>query len=128
MAAIDPRKCRLVAVLMAIPALASCGASEPTREEIHLCGLLAALDLYRMDRREYPATEFGLKALVTPNAQRPEGYVRDLPVDRWARQYGYVREGAGWSAPIRVYSLGRNGRDERGSGDDYSGRCGETGS
>lgn len=74
-----------------------------------------ALDAYRMDMREYPSSEAGLNALVTPPREadasrfREGGYIRRLQDDPWGNPYQYVYPGQ--NGMIDIFSLGRDGRE-----------------
>ncbi|WP_291841909.1 type II secretion system major pseudopilin GspG [Maricaulis sp.] len=74
-----------------------------------------ALDAYRLDMREYPNSEAGLQALVTPprgvdaSRYRSGGYVRRLQDDPWGNPYQYAYPGQ--HGMIDIYSLGADGRE-----------------
>lgn len=73
------------------------------------------LVLYRSDRGELPER---LAALLEPSETFPSGYLRGsaLPEDGWGRALRYERTGVGQG--FELWSLGPNGEDERGAGDD----------
>lgn len=60
----------------------------------------AALNLYRLDSFDYPATEDGLEALVPK-------YLDRLPKDPWNNPYLYLSPGA--HGEVDVFTLGRDG-------------------
>ncbi|EED36657.1 general secretion pathway protein G [Luminiphilus syltensis NOR5-1B] len=73
-----------------------------------------ALKIYRLDNFIYPSTEQGLAALVTPSTLAPEprnfkagGYLSELPVDPWGREYLYLSPGE--YGEVDIYSLGADG-------------------
>ena len=77
--------------------------------------LEAALNLYRLDNFNYPTTEQGLEALVSPPTAPPEapnwkegGYLDRLPKDPWGNDYQYLSPGE--HGAFDVYSLGADGQ------------------
>ena len=59
-----------------------------------------ALKIYRLDNYVYPTTEQGLMALVEPSTLTPEprnfkagGYLQEVPIDPWGRNYLYLFPG-----------------------------------
>jgi general secretion pathway protein G len=73
-----------------------------------------ALKIYRLDNYVYPTTEQGLEALVEASTMSPEprnfkegGYLSELPIDPWGRQYLYLSPGE--HGEIDIYSLGADG-------------------
>lgn len=76
--------------------------------------LAAALELYRLDARQYPTTEQGLDALAhrpvlspVPASWAKDGYLSALPTDPWGNPYLYVAPGQ--SAPFDLMSYGADG-------------------
>ncbi len=75
----------------------------------------SALDQYRLDMLQYPTSEQGLEALVTPpsgigraNQYRPGGYLRGgVPVDPWNAPYQYRFPGQ--HGVVDVFSFGADG-------------------
>jgi general secretion pathway protein G len=77
--------------------------------------LEAALNLYRLDNFNYPTTEQGLDALVSPPTTPPEapnwkegGYLDRLPKDPWGNDYQYLSPGE--HGAFDIYSLGADGQ------------------
>lgn len=75
-----------------------------------------AVERYRLDMYDYPATGAGLNALVQappglPHPERypPGGYIKRLPDDPWGNPYHY--EAPGKHGPVDIYSLGADGRE-----------------
>ncbi len=75
-----------------------------------------ALDLYKLDNGNYPTTDQGLRALVTPPTIPPipqnfktGGYLRQIPYDPWGRRYQYINPGQHNPTGVDVYSFGPNG-------------------
>ena len=73
-----------------------------------------ALKIYRLDNYVYPTTEQGLVALVEASTLEPEprnfktgGYLSELPLDPWGREYLYLSPGE--YGEIDIYSLGADG-------------------
>lgn len=88
--------------------------AEKARADVAI--LESALEQYRLDNLQYPATGEGLTALTTPppGLARPEryrrgGYIKKLPQDPWGRDYLYAFPGK--RGPIDVYSLGADGQE-----------------
>jgi general secretion pathway protein G len=82
--------------------------------------LSLALDLFEMDNGRFPTTEEGLLALRTrpgalTNWQGP--YLKKDPKDPWQRPYVYRSAGT-HNNDYDLYSIGPNGIDENGGGDD----------
>lgn len=84
------------------------------RAEQDIRALVTALNLYRLDNASYPSTEQGLDALVERPSGNPEprnwkagGYLDQLPLDPWGREYQYLHPGI--HGEIDVWSLGANG-------------------
>ena len=82
----------------------------------------AALDLYKLDNFDYPTTDQGLEALVSPPTTPPEpkkwkegGYLKNLPKDPWGNDYQYLSPGE--NGVIDIYSLGSDGQP---GGDSYA--------
>jgi general secretion pathway protein G len=85
-----------------------------TAAQTDLRSIGAALDLYRLDNFQYPASDQGLEALVTkpagfpePKNYNPDGYIKALPTDPWGSPYVYERTGNGFS----LFSLGADGNE-----------------
>jgi general secretion pathway protein G len=73
-----------------------------------------ALKLYQLDNFNYPSSEQGLVALVTKPSSAPiprnystNGYIEQLQLDPWGRDYLYVSPGEGH--PYDIYTLGADG-------------------
>ncbi|MEO0436315.1 MAG: type II secretion system major pseudopilin GspG [Pseudomonadota bacterium] len=73
-----------------------------------------ALKIYRLDNYVYPTTEQGLDALVTASSLDPEprnfkdgGYLSEVPLDPWGRQYLYLSPGE--NGEVDIYTLGADG-------------------
>lgn len=73
-----------------------------------------ALKIYRLDNYVYPTTEQGLAALVERTTLAPEprnfkqgGYLSEMPLDPWGRQYLYLSPGE--YGEVDIYTLGADG-------------------
>ena len=76
--------------------------------------IASALELYRLDNRDYPSTAQGLAALVERPVAPPAppnwvegGYLADLPQDPWGNPYLYRAPGD--TGPFDLVSLGADG-------------------
>jgi len=81
--------------------------------------LEAALTAYKADTKYFPSPEEGLKILVlgandTPTGKyRPGGYLKEIPLDYWGRNYIY--EPSRWGGIKQYYTIETLGADgERG--------------
>ena len=73
-----------------------------------------ALKIYRLDNYVYPSTEQGLIALVEPSTLEPEprnfktgGYLEEVPMDPWGREYLYMSPGE--NNEVDLFSYGADG-------------------
>ena len=76
--------------------------------------LSSGLVIYKVETGAYPDS---LETLLKPTKDYPNGFLPDrkaLPKDPWGRPYRYRRTASGY----RLWSLGPNGKDEGGKGDD----------
>lgn len=79
----------------------------------------SALNLYKLDNFNYPATDQGLEALVSQPSGEPKannwkqgGYLAKLPKDPWGEHYLFLSPGANGVIDIFTYGAdGRNGGD-----------------
>jgi len=75
-------------------------------------GIGAMLYDYQKKHGRFPSTEDGLKLLYPEQSSD-----KDLK-DSWGRPFAYRARPAEKEKPFKLYSLGENGIDEGGSGDD----------
>jgi len=75
---------------------------------------MGALDLFYLDNNFYPTTEQGLQALVTKPTVSPvpekwpeRGYLPNIPLDPWNREYIYISPGP--RGDYEIICLGRDG-------------------
>lgn len=73
-----------------------------------------ALKIYRLDNFVYPSTEQGLVALIEPSTLSPEprnfkdgGYLQEMPLDPWGREYLYLSPGE--NGEVDLFSYGADG-------------------
>ena len=73
-----------------------------------------ALKIYRLDNFVYPSTEQGLVALIEPSTLEPEprnfkdgGYLQEMPLDPWGREYLYLSPGE--NSEVDLFSYGADG-------------------
>ena len=73
-----------------------------------------ALKIYRLDNFVYPSTEQGLVALIEPSTLEPEprnfkdgGYLQQMPLDPWGREYLYLSPGE--NSEVDLFSYGADG-------------------
>jgi general secretion pathway protein G len=61
----------------------------------------SALNLYKLDKFNYPTTNEGLESLI-------QDYLDKKPMDPWGREYLYLSPGE--NGDFDLYSLGADGR------------------
>ncbi|MCA9234858.1 MAG: type II secretion system major pseudopilin GspG [Planctomycetales bacterium] len=83
--------------------------------EMDIAKICQALDTYYTVHDKYPATDQGLKVLVEPSDEFPDGLVKKLPQDPWGNPYVYRNPGQ--NAPYDVICLGAD-EQEGGEGAD----------
>lgn len=83
-------------------------SSQFNRVNQELIAIAGALGRYRQDRGDFPGEQEGLAVLRGK-------YLDAVPDDAWNAPYRYRRNEDG---AYRLYSVGANGRDEGGQGDD----------
>ena len=76
--------------------------------------IATALKIYRLDNFVYPSTEQGLVALIEPSTLVPEprnfkdcGYLQEMPLDPWGREYLYLSPGE--NSEVDLFSYGADG-------------------
>jgi hypothetical protein len=79
----------------------------------------AVLEASQRNRGEYPDPQVPLpKSLEAVYDFDPLRLTEAVYLDAWGRPYRYVRLAREGAAPFEVYSVGPNGKDEGGKGDD----------
>ena len=81
-------------------------------------GLADPIAIYKLELGTYPES---LSALLEPTPSFPNGFIGQatLPNDAWGRPFTYERSEDGTA--YRMWSVGPNGVDEHGHGDDVDG-------
>ena len=104
----------LLTTFVVINVLPAQGVAEREKARADIAVIEQALQMYRVDNRNYPTTDQGLAALQSPPAglSRPEryrsgGYVQRLPDDPWGNPYLYQYPGRNGAADI--FSYGADG-------------------
>jgi hypothetical protein len=97
-----------------VPAPAPADPTAATRNTIKK--VTVGLEVYKVEKGTYPEA---LSVLLASNDDHPQGYLigfKDAPKDGWGQTLVYERAADGSSFKLR--SVGANGKDERGEGDD----------
>jgi general secretion pathway protein G len=104
----------LLITIVAIKVLPTIDTAKVDKAKADVAMLEQAVELYRLQTQNYPASSDGLQALVIPPASltQPElyqrgGYIKRLPNDPWGRPYAYAQPGTHGS--FDIYSLGADG-------------------
>lgn len=76
----------------------------------------SALKIYRLENFNYPTSDQGLQALVEkpsidpiPRNWKKNGYLDDMPLDPWGREYLYLSPAEFGDGEYDIYSLGADG-------------------
>ena len=106
----------LLATIVAINVIPASDQASIQKAKADISLLEQALEMYRLDNLNYPATTDGLAALTAPPASlaqpqryRRGGYIKRLPNDPWGRPYLYAAPGR--SGAFDVYTLGADGKE-----------------
>jgi len=106
----------LLATVVMINVLPSQDRAMVEKARADISVLEQAVELYRLELLNFPASGDGLNALVSAPASldRPEryragGYIRRLPEDPWGNAYQYAYPGR--HGVYDIYSLGADGRE-----------------
>ncbi len=100
----------LLATVVVINVMPAQDTARMRKAEADIATLEQGVEMYRLNRMNYPSGGDGLQALVS------EGFIKRLPEDPWGNPYRYAVPGRG-GQPFDIYSLGADGR-EGGEGDD----------
>ncbi len=84
------------------------GEARITKAKADIRAIESALNIYRLDKHNYPTTDEGLAILAGK-------YLPRLPIDPWDHPYLYLFPGV--HSEIDIYTLGRDGV-EGGDGED----------
>ena len=104
----------ILATIVVINVLPAQDQAMMQKARTDIANLEQAVELYRLEMREYPSMEAGLQALVEAPDNAPagnyreEGYIRRLPEDPWGNEYQYLYPGE--NGVFDIYSLGADGR------------------
>lgn len=99
----------LLLSLVAPTMFSKVGSSQRKTAMAQMQMLSTALDTYRLDVGDYPASLNELRASEVPGWDGP--YLpRDIPLDPWGRPYVYARE-AKMDKPFSLMSYGKDGRE-----------------
>jgi len=102
----------LIATIVAINVLPSQDTARIEKARADIRVLEQAVELYRLERTNYPTTEQGLQALAAPGTAegaRREPYIRRLPNDPWGHPYHYVLPGR--KGAYDIFSLGADAQE-----------------
>jgi general secretion pathway protein G len=99
----------LLATVVVINVMPAQDTARMRKAEADIATLEQGIEMYRLNRMNYPTSGDGLQALVS------EGFVKRLPEDPWGNPYRYAAPGRDGQA-FDVYSYGADGQ-EGGEGD-----------
>ncbi len=100
----------LLATVVVINVMPAQDTARVRKAEADVATLEQGIEMFRLNRMNYPSGQEGLQALVS------EGFIKRLPDDPWGNPYRYTLPGRNGQA-FSVYSLGADGQ-EGGEGDD----------
>jgi general secretion pathway protein G len=100
----------LLATVVVINVLPAQDTARIRKAEADIATLEQGIEMYRLNRMNYPSAAEGLQSLVS------EGFIKRLPDDPWGNPYRYAVPGRD-GQPFDVYTYGADGR-EGGEGDD----------
>ena len=100
----------LLATVVIINVLPATDKAAVTKARADIATLEQGVEMYRLNKLQYPAGENGLQALMA------ERYIKRLPNDPWGNPYHYAAPGGDGRA-FDIYSYGADGR-EGGEDDD----------
>ena len=94
----------LLATVVVINVLPAQDTARTRKAEADIATLEQGIEMYRLNRMNYPSSSDGLQALVS------EGFIKRLPEDPWGNPYRYAAPGRD-GQPFDVYSYGADGRE-----------------
>jgi len=103
----------LLSTLVAVNVLPSQDKARVEKAKADIAILGNALEMYRLERFNYPSNELGLKALLRSeegnyqNDLNKRGYIRSLPKDPWGNEYQYIIPGE--NGEYDLFSMGADG-------------------
>jgi general secretion pathway protein G len=104
----------IIAALAAMVAPNLINRADEAKEKIaegDLAKLKVALDLYRLDKGSYPASEQGLAVLSSPRGPGQEPYLDKPALDPWKRKYLYRFPATHRTYGFDLSSMGRDGKE-----------------
>ena len=99
----------LLATVVVINVMPAQDTARMRKAEADIATLEQGIEMYRLNRLNYPTSGEGLQALVS------QGFIKRLPDDPWGNPYRYAVPGRQGQA-FDIYSYGADGR-EGGEGD-----------
>jgi general secretion pathway protein G len=99
----------LLATIVVINVMPAQDTARVRKAEADVATLEQGVEMYRLNRMNYPTSADGLQALVA------QGFIKRLPEDPWGNPYHYAAPGRD-GQPFDIYSTGADGR-EGGEGD-----------
>jgi general secretion pathway protein G len=104
----------LLTSIVAINVLPSQDIARVEKTKADIAVLQNALEMYRLERFNYPNNDIGLRALLKSQDNNQEtmnrGYIRRLPQDPWGNDYRYIYPGER-NNDYDIYSTGADGED-----------------
>jgi general secretion pathway protein G len=100
----------LLATVVMINVMPATDKAAATKAKADIATLEQGVEMYRLNKLQYPSAGEGLQALVS------EGHVKRLPEDPWGNAYRYAAPGRD-GRQFDIYSLGADGQ-EGGEGED----------
>ena len=103
----------LLSTLVAVNVLPSQDRARFEKAKADIAIMGNALEMYRLERFNYPNNELGLKALLRSeednyqNNLNTRGYIKSLPKDPWGNEYQYIIPGD--NGEYDLFSMGADG-------------------
>ena len=103
----------LLTTLVAVNVLPSQDRARIEKSKADIAILGNALEMYKMERFNFPEEDIGLRALLKPedssfkNNLNNRGYIKSLPKDPWGNEYQYVIPGD--EGEYDLFSMGADG-------------------
>jgi len=103
----------LLTTLVAVNVLPSQDRARVEKAKADIAIMGNALEMYRLERFNYPNNEMGLRALLRSNEENfqnslnTRGYIKSLPKDPWGNEYQYVIPGD--KGEYDLFSMGADG-------------------
>jgi general secretion pathway protein G len=94
----------LLATVVIINVMPATDKAALTKARADIATLEQGVEMYRLNKLQYPATGEGLQAVVH------EGYVKRLPKDPWGNPYQYTAPGRDGRS-FDIFSHGADGRE-----------------